>query len=106
DADPEDFAKLIKYTKLPVIRQYIARRVASLGKTPTKAPKPGLSFLLRLLRTIEEPVVQEDVLLGILEAFAGQREYPMPDGWADVYQRLARSTSGDVRDKALLVGAL
>jgi putative heme-binding domain-containing protein len=69
-------------------------------------PPSGLQSLLRLLGRVDDPAVQLDVLHGIHAAFAGRRQVAMPAEWPDVYRKLARSPSADVRDQALLLAVL
>src|SRR5262249_10051615 len=69
-------------------------------------PPSGLASLVRLLGRVDEPAVQLDVLHGIPAAFAGRRQVAMPAEWPEVYRKLARSPSAEVRAQALLLSVL
>jgi putative heme-binding domain-containing protein len=47
-----------------------------------------------------------DVLRGIQAAWLGQRSVPMPPQWKTISQRLAKSGSVEVRDRAAMLGLL
>jgi putative heme-binding domain-containing protein len=102
-ADMERTVDLIARAKIPLEREYLARRVASL---PAEPVPPGLPPLVRLLQRVADPDVQLDVLRGIQAAFEGQREVPMPAGWQDVARKLAQSPRADVRERALIAAVL
>jgi putative heme-binding domain-containing protein len=89
------FVNLVVEAKLPLIREYIARRV-------TSEPE-GLQQLVALLRLADEPAIHRDVLRGIREALKGQRRVAMPEDWPAVSRQLAQSTAADVREQALLL---
>jgi putative membrane-bound dehydrogenase-like protein len=87
------FAKLLVKAKVPLLREYIARRSASVSA--------GLQPLVRLLAQVDDPAIHHDVLGGIREALQGQRRVPMPEGWCAVSAKLARSPAPAVRQMAL-----
>jgi putative membrane-bound dehydrogenase-like protein len=98
-AEPERSVALIPKAKVPLVREYLARRVALLEP-------PGLPPLLQLLGRLDDAAVQRDVLRGIDEALKGRRRLPMPDGWSAVYRKLAQSLESEVREKALTLSVL
>lgn len=91
-ADDMDVLSLALETKLPKLRQFIARHLAT-GKTPRFAP---------LLRWLEErqddvPTVR-DVLTGLHAGVEGRRDV-MPDaGWKSVASRLMMSGDATIRE--------
>jgi putative membrane-bound dehydrogenase-like protein len=89
-ADPAKASQLLTTAKVPLVCQYLARRLASLGPT-------GLAALLKTLETIDDAAVQSDVMHGMDSAFAGQRHVPMPPAWSAVYPRLTKSSDAYVR---------
>jgi putative membrane-bound dehydrogenase-like protein len=90
-ADPARAAQLIATAKIPLVRQYLARRLASLTGAD------GLAALLKSLSEIDAPEVQSDVMHGMDSAFAGQRHVAMPPAWPGVYPKLAKSPDAYVR---------
>jgi len=92
-------AALIPKAGLPIVRQYIARRLGEIGVTKIEP-------LIRLLGQSEDVAVERDVLTGLYEAFQGlPPERSIPAGWVRVRRKLATSPNADVRDKALLLSA-
>jgi putative membrane-bound dehydrogenase-like protein len=96
-ADAGRFLNLIAHSKMPVIREYVARRLA--------VEADGLPSLVLLLDT-SAAVVQRDILRGLYEAFLGQRKVAMPDGWPEVYRKLAKSSDPEVREKATFLAVV
>ncbi len=81
-------------TKLPKILNFTARRVAALGTPEAR------ELLVAKLAAQDDPAKQLDVLLGFSAALRGQRNVPMPQGWAALETRLATSPNADVRAAA------
>jgi putative membrane-bound dehydrogenase-like protein len=104
--DTERFAGLILKAKIPLIRENVARRLASQGGNAADSASWGLRSLLQLFGRVEDAAVQLDILHGIHEAFAGRRQVPRPNDWPAVYQKLSQSPSAEVRDQALLLAVL
>jgi putative heme-binding domain-containing protein len=63
----------------------------------------GLDALVQVLRQVEDPGFQKDVLDGMLQGLRGRKNVPMPKGWPDTYSKLSKSENVEVRDKALKV---
>ncbi len=68
-ADPARAAKLLETSRIPLVRQHLARRLAD--------PEA----LARLLARSTDPTLQLDVLQGLREALRGRRRAPMPEDW-------------------------
>jgi putative membrane-bound dehydrogenase-like protein len=98
-SDPRRAAALGEKTRLPVVRQYISRRLAEIGG---KEIEP----LVRLLAASDDASLQSDVLRGLYEAFQGRSGLVLPAGWADVRRKLAKSETNEVREKVLLLSVL
>ena len=96
--DRNRFANLLVKAKIPLIREYIARRSTSVSA--------GVQPLVQLLGQVDDPAIDDDILHGIYEAFQGQRRVPMPDGWPAVAAKLARSPTPTVRQMTLLLSLL
>ncbi len=98
-ADPEQASRLLARTTIPLVRQYIARRLADLADGDR-----GLEHSVQLL--MSSPVeVQRDILRGLLESLAS-RKVTAPAGWSEVSRTLLSSSSAEVRQKALLLSVL
>jgi len=106
-ADRDRSIKLLTQARIPLVREYLARRVASLNEPASadQAP-PGLLPLMELLGQVDDPVLHRDVLRGIHETVAGRRHVPMPKGWQAAYPRLVESPYPEVREKALALAVL
>jgi putative membrane-bound dehydrogenase-like protein len=108
-ADPDRAAGLLAKARIPLVRQYIARRIALMAegaKEKTPARKDALAPLVRVLAGSADPEVQRDVLKGMLEALQGRRDVHAPEEWSAVYTRLAASKDAEVREKALVLSVL
>jgi putative membrane-bound dehydrogenase-like protein len=92
--DEERAVALLAKAQVPLVREYIARRLAD----PTR--------LLAVLARETDAAVQRDVLRGLLAALEGQGRVPMPDGWSGAYARLSRSSDPEVRGRALTLAVL
>jgi putative heme-binding domain-containing protein len=99
-ADPGRAIKLLANARIPLVREYIARRLAALPATPSQ-PLPGLPPLVELLRRTDDPLLDRDILRGISEALRGRRQAPLPKDWPGLYPRLAESPYPEVREKAV-----
>jgi putative membrane-bound dehydrogenase-like protein len=75
-ADPSRAVSLIPKAKIPLLREYLARRVTLLDAEATQGqPRSGLRLLIGLLEKETDPAVQSDVLGGIQEALAGRAAF-------------------------------
>jgi putative membrane-bound dehydrogenase-like protein len=88
----DDVLNLAVATKIPKLRQFIARKLAS-GKSPQ---------LLTILRWIEESnddvAVHRDVLNGLHTAIEGRHDLKPDANWNAIAPRLAMSGDATVRD--------
>ncbi|HEY7315440.1 MAG TPA: c-type cytochrome [Gemmataceae bacterium] len=65
-----------------------------------------LAPLVRVLAESDDTAVQLDVLRGMHEALQGRRQVAPPDGWSEVYRKLADSKNAEVREKVLQLSVL
>jgi putative heme-binding domain-containing protein len=93
--DAERFLRLIERSRLPLVRELAARRIAD---RPAK--------LVELLARVNNTAIELDVLHGLEQAYEGQRQVPMPAGWQAVYRSLTHSPSAPVRDSAMFLAVL
>jgi len=85
--------------KLPLIRQYIARRIAS-DATPA-----GLAAVVAAM-TRGDDAFRGPVLSGIHEAMGARRRVPMPEGWNALYPFIAKSANANVRESGMLLALI
>jgi putative membrane-bound dehydrogenase-like protein len=92
--DPERAAALLAKARIPLVREYIARRLADPAR------------FLPVLSGKTDPVVQRDVLRGLLAALEGLGQVAAPDGWSEAYAKLSRSPDSEVRGRALVLAGV
>jgi putative membrane-bound dehydrogenase-like protein len=101
-ADRDRAVALLAEAQVPIVRQYLARRIVVFGDTGTaRQTPPGLVPLVGLLGHATDPALERDVLRGLQEALAGRRQVAMPAGWQTAYPRLAESPYPEVRERAV-----
>jgi putative heme-binding domain-containing protein len=64
----------------------------------------NLSALVEVLRQVDDPDVQLDILKGIRDGLKGRTNLRMPAGWSEVAARLSKSPKAEVRSLAQAVG--
>jgi putative membrane-bound dehydrogenase-like protein len=106
EASPTSLVRWIDSAKVPLLREFIARRLAPLPAGGRDERVPGLDRLVRWLGQSADPVQQADVLRGTLTAFAGLPSWPMPQNWSAVYLKLLSSPSAEVREWATQLAVL
>jgi len=103
-ADPPRALVLAHSAKLPLIRQYIARRLSDGIPVEIERQSPqALAPLVSALGQSTKADIQLDLLRGALEAIEGRRRVLAPPEWPSVYAMLAKSPMADVRDQAMLL---
>ncbi|MFO0864944.1 MAG: PVC-type heme-binding CxxCH protein [Gemmataceae bacterium] len=89
--------------KIPLVRQFIARRF-----TEGRGSSGGFASMIRGFESPNEkfPSVkhQKDVLLGIAEGLRGQRKVEAPKGWETAQRNLLKSEDQEVRRLARELG--
>lgn len=63
------------------------------------AAPSGLDSIVELIGQIDDPAFQGDLLKGMHDGLAGQKNVPPPKGWAEVARKLNRSPSARVREE-------
>ncbi len=97
--DPRGAVVLLGKARLPIVRQYVARRLAEMGGEQVDA-------LAWLLGSPFDTATQTDLLRGMYEAFQGRSGLRLPREWDDARRRLAKSQSPEVREKVQLLSVL
>ncbi|MEM7013669.1 MAG: HEAT repeat domain-containing protein, partial [Verrucomicrobiota bacterium] len=78
--NPVSFGMIAETTEIPLVRRFIGRRSASFGE-------------LEGVMTVLARKGDRDLLEGVLEGLAGQRNADMPKGWAAAYDKLMENES-------------
>jgi putative membrane-bound dehydrogenase-like protein len=99
-ADPARALKLAVASRIPLVRQFIARRFAD--EAAAKGEKGDLAPLATALAGPSE-AVQLDLLQGAREGLRGRKRMPMPADWPKLYTRLTGSNEAAVRENAMLL---
>src|SRR5262245_16045452 len=73
---------------------------------PPKDPARTLAPLVRILAESSDRAVQLDILRGMHEALRGRRSLISPEGWSEVYRKLANGDNAEIRDKVLQLSVL
>jgi putative membrane-bound dehydrogenase-like protein len=103
-ADPDRAASLLAKARIPLVRQHLSRRIASLADGP--AASGTLEPLVRILTASDDAAMRRDVVRGMHEALQGRREVATPPGWAIVYRKLSAGPDREVQEKALQLSVL
>jgi putative membrane-bound dehydrogenase-like protein len=95
-ADPARASALAADCKLPLLRNYVARR-AVVADTGTSLAR----LLPELARASDE--IRRDLLAGILDALRGQKHVPRPPSWPEAFSKLLTTRDPDVLERTLLL---
>jgi putative membrane-bound dehydrogenase-like protein len=87
---------LADQTKIPLIREYCARRISQEAGKEKQWPE-----LIEHLSLKKDTIYKRDILRGMKEALKGRRQVPMPDAWKEAYPELIESPLPEVRDLAI-----
>ena len=92
--DAERGLALLGRAKIPLVREYIARRLADAAR------------LVPVLTRKTDAAIQRDVLRGLHAAIEGYGRTQAPSGWSKVYAKLSHSPDPEVRGPALALAVL
>jgi len=95
DSDLQRFVGLALKASIPLVRNHIARRVAS-----HKDSAFGINVLSELITNANDAIFQLDLLSGILIGLEGRRSVVMPAAWTAAYSKLEGSSDAKVRQAA------
>jgi hypothetical protein len=99
--DPSQALELAVAARIPLIRQFIARRVAD--DAAARGDKGDLSPLVAALRSTDDVALQADLLKGAREGLRGRKTMPMPKDWPAVYARLSQSSDTAIKIHAVML---
>jgi putative membrane-bound dehydrogenase-like protein len=97
---PKMAVDLARKSKIPLLRELIARRITAIaGSTPEGKPAGTsvLAGLVKLLAETNDKEIQLDILNGMTDGLAGRRSMPAPPNWSAVYDKLAAGGDDAVR---------
>jgi putative membrane-bound dehydrogenase-like protein len=94
--DPATAVKVAGLSRIPLVRRFIARRLASgIEKNPDPVYR-----LVRLLALKDDSAFREEILTGMVDGMQGVRKASAPDTWAEVHDLLAKDPSEKVQQLA------
>ncbi len=96
DSDWSRFIELARGSAIPLVRNHIARRIASHPQA-----KLGLEGLTKQLVENSDEAFQLDLLSGMLKGLEGQRSVMMPKSWTEAFAKLDVSHSARARLAAI-----
>jgi putative membrane-bound dehydrogenase-like protein len=98
--DPDRVAKLASSSRIPLVREFITRRLAMMSDRPA-----ALVAAVSILSTGDE-AAKSQTLKGMTDALAGKRTVPMPENWTEAYDKLSTSENADVKQRAMAVAVI
>ncbi|MDQ3440756.1 MAG: DUF1080 domain-containing protein, partial [Planctomycetota bacterium] len=101
-ANTERAIALAKKAKIPLVREFIARRLtqsgtAVAGSDPSKVDTTPLAALAAVLAESTDQPVQRDVIAGMTDGLRGWPSVPSPQGWDAVYAKLGTHADETLR---------
>jgi putative membrane-bound dehydrogenase-like protein len=89
---PGNLSALLVHCRVPLVREYLARRLTGMG----------VDYLLaKDLGDVDDPTFHRDVLRGMSEALGGHKSVRMPTFWDSAYGGLMNSPLAEVRERSL-----
>ncbi len=101
DTDLQRFVEMATASRIPMVRNHIARRVASHGQSAT-----GLNALSQILVNCDDHLIQLDLLTGMMLGLEGRRTIDMPASWTSAFSRLEASADRKVRQASIELALL
>lgn len=103
---PHDVRKaieLLPQAKIPLVRQYLTRRIVSVYEEGGAGQGSAAWVLDELLKTLvdADDAVRSDVLRGLADVYRGRKSVATPAAWGACYAELAKSKSTELQDQAL-----
>lgn len=96
--DPQRALDLAVAGEIPLVRQYVARRVVD--EVASQGPRGELAPLARVLAEAPDAALK-DLIVGAGEGARGRKRLPMPANWARAYARTKASEDGEIRSQAI-----
>ena len=99
-ADPARALGLALKCEVPLVRQFIARRVVD--DALAKGERGDLAPLVAAMAKADAQVAR-DLLAGAREGIRGRKSLTMPDGWPAVYAKFSKSNDAAIRAHAVVL---
>jgi putative membrane-bound dehydrogenase-like protein len=99
-SDGDDMFSLLSRGKIPLVREFIARRTSNLKQASGKGRRIPYETVIYQLE-LGDAASHRDILRGLQEGLAGKRSIVMPAGWTGVFPDLVESPLPEVRERAL-----
>ena len=93
--------ELIAASQIPLIRQYVARRLTE----DIEADLDTVNALVELAERADPPVAQ-DILVGMARALRGWSKAPQPAAWSSAASRFASSDSAELKQNVQELGVV
>ncbi|MEA2711947.1 MAG: hypothetical protein QOF78_4548, partial [Phycisphaerales bacterium] len=102
--DPQHGIELAKKAKIPLIREFISRRLSALATADAKGDVAKvdvapLNLLSKLLGETDDAAFQKDIVIGMADGLRGWPSLPTPEKWSSAYEKLAASSDEAVRSR-------
>ena len=91
-------ARLASGSNIPLIREFMARRIGAIGT------RESIALLVDALDRASGSAERFSLLTGIEESLRGRRQVAMPAAWPDVFRKLAADSDRRVRSRAMALG--
>jgi putative membrane-bound dehydrogenase-like protein len=98
DLDASRAARLASGSKIPLFREFMARRIGAIGT------QESMALLVDELGRADRSAERSSLLTGIEESLRGRRQIAMPAAWPGVSQKLAADPDRRVRSRAMALG--
>ena len=96
-ADDKASKALLARAQLPLVRRFIAQRLAL---------RLSLDTVVGAIHQSKDASFQRDVVKGMFDALNGRRGINPPRGWPPVSKKLSRHPDSDVKEKALMLSVV
>ncbi|HKS38371.1 MAG TPA: PVC-type heme-binding CxxCH protein, partial [Verrucomicrobiae bacterium] len=96
-ADDSAAESLLSHARIPLIRQFIAQRLAL---------RLSLNPLIAAIRSSEDTGFQLDVVRGMFDALNGRRKITKPAEWRTALKKLNQHPDSEVREKAIFLSVV
>ena len=101
-ADPQQAAALCHQSIMPLLRRHLVRRLASENDRHGEEVNQLLAFAAQS----DEPAIQLDIIRGMVEALAGQKNVASPAVWSQAAESFGNSPSAEVQEAARELGVI
>ncbi len=94
ESDPERALRLAAEARIPLVREFLVRRLAAIGS------QAAIAQLADALKSAKDDAFRLSILRGLNEALKGRRQVAMPAHWPMVYYQLSMNSDAKIRTEA------